>query len=117
MSSASCLRPLWEAGGAYFGEEARNWLDFELYEQFKQAGAELEDYYLRNARGSEVERYLAQIKADLDSLGNQVYQLGVFMMTQLRDGAIGRTAPNRVSASPSPGEVQVPAPPGATNQP
>ena len=34
--------------GAYFGEEARNWLDFELYEQFKQVGAELEDHYLKN---------------------------------------------------------------------
>ena len=103
--------------GAYFGEEARNWLDFGLYEQFKQVGAELENYYLRNVQGSEIERYLAQIKADLDSLGNQVYQLGVFMMTQLRDGAVGRTAPNRVNASPSPGEVQVPAPPRAADQP
>jgi hypothetical protein len=97
--------------GAYFGEGARDWLDFELYEQFKQVGAELEDYYVRNARGSEVEHNLAQIKADLDSLGSQVYQLGVFMMTQLRDGAVGRTAPDRVAASPSPGEVQVPTPP------
>jgi hypothetical protein len=101
--------------GAYFGERARNWLDFRLYEQFKQVGAELEDYYLRSVRGSDVERNLAQIKADLDSLGNQVYQLGVFMMIQLRDGDVGRTAPDRLDASPSPGKVQVPAPPGASD--
>ena len=103
--------------GAYFGEGARNWLDFELYEQFKQVGAELEDYYLRNVRGSEVQRNLAQIKADLDSLGNQVYQLGVFMMIQLRDGDVGRKAPDRLDAMPSPGKVQVPVPPGPPDQP
>ena len=70
--------------GAYFGERAGNWLDFRLYEQFKQVGAELEDYYLRSLRGSEVERNLAQIKADLDSLGNQVHQLVRFSPTSLR---------------------------------
>ena len=103
--------------GAYFDERARDWLDFELYEQFKQVGAELEDYYPGSVRGSEVGPNLAQIEADLDSLGNQVYQLGVFMMIQLRDGAEGRTAPDRVDASPSPREVRVPAAPGMSYQP
>ena len=103
--------------GAYFGERARDWLDFELYEQFKQVGAELEDYYPGSVRGSEVGPNLAQIEADLDSLGNQVYQLGVFMMIQLRDGAEGRTAPDRVDASPSPREVRVPAAPGMSYRP
>src|SRR5215469_5594263 len=96
--------------GAYFGEGARNWLHFQLYEQFKQAGARLEDYHLRDARSAPAERDLAEIKAHLDLLENQVYQLGVFMMTQLRDGDVGRKAPDPLGVSPSPGKVQVPEP-------
>lgn len=103
--------------GTYFGEGARNWLDFKLYEQFKRVGAELEDYYRLSARGDSAERSLAEIKAGLDALGNQVYQLGVFMMIQLRDGDVGRKAPDRLDARPSPGKVQVPAPPGPPDQP
>ena len=98
--------------GTYFGEGARNWLDFKLYEQFKRVGAELEDYYRLSARGDYAERNLAEIRAGLDALGNQIYQLGVFMMIQLRDGDVGRKAPDRLDARPSPGKVQVPAPPG-----
>ena len=39
--------------GAYFGERARNWLDFRLYQQFKQIGVKLADYYQRSIQGSE----------------------------------------------------------------
>ena len=103
--------------GTYFGEGARNWLDFKLYEQFKRVGAELEDYYRLSARGDSAERNLAEISAGLDALGDQVYQLGVFMMIQLRDGDVGRKAPDRLDAMPSPGKVQVPVPPGPPDQP
>jgi len=95
--------------GAYFGEGARDWLDAQLYEHFRHVGAELEGYYQRSARGVAIDGNLAAVKADLDSLGNQVYQLGVFMMTQLREGQVGRTAPNPLRVSPSPGEVRVPS--------
>lgn len=101
--------------GAYFGAGARDWLDFRLYEQFKQVGAQLEDHYLRSARSDPAERDLTEIEADLDSLGDQVYQLGVFMMTQLRDGGVGRKAPDPLGVSPSPGKVQVPALPGVSD--
>jgi hypothetical protein len=104
--------------GAYFGAEARDWLHFQIYEQFKQAGSELEDYYLRSVRSDPAlrrrpEASLPEIRAHLDLLGNQVYQLGFFMMTQIRDGKVGRTAPNPLSVSLSPGKVQVLATPGA----
>jgi hypothetical protein len=100
--------------GTYFGEGARNWLDFKLYEQFKLVGAELEDYYRMSVRDGPGERILAGIKADLESLGNEVYQLGAFMMTRLRDGDVGRTAPDRLDASSSPGKVRVPTRPGTS---
>lgn len=58
--------------GTYFGEGARNWLDFRLYEQFKRVGGELEDYYRLSARGDSAERDLAEIRVGLDALGNQI---------------------------------------------
>ena len=95
--------------GAYFGAGARDWLDTQLYEHFKRAGAGLEDYYLRNTRGIPADRNLMDIKADLDALSTQVYRLGIFMMTQLREGHVGRTAPDPLQVSGSPGEVSVPS--------
>jgi hypothetical protein len=103
--------------GAYFGTKARDWLDSPLYKQFERIGAELEDYYLRSIRGDPAGRNLAEIEADLDSLGNQVYQLGAFMMTILRDGDVGRKARDRLGASDLPGDVQMPVSAGASGQP
>jgi hypothetical protein len=97
--------------GAYFGERARDWLDIQLYEEFKQVGADLEDYYLKSARGDPGDHNLAELKTYLDSLGNHVYQLGFFMMTQLREGHVGRSAPDSLGVSASPEDVQ---PPSAT---
>jgi hypothetical protein len=95
--------------GAYFGRRARDWLCFQLYEEFKQAGADLEDYYLKSTRGGPVEHDLAELEAHLDSLGRQVYQMGFFMMTQLREGYVGRSAPDSLDMSASPEEVQLPS--------
>lgn len=103
--------------GAYFGLGARDWLHFRIYEQFKRVGARLEDYHLRSVQSAPAEPDLAEIEAELDLLGNQVYQLGVFMMTQLREGDVGRKAPDPLGVSSSPGKVQVPVPPGAPSRP
>ena len=102
--------------GAYFGTGARNWLHSRIYEQFEQVDAQFESYHIGcaqrdPAKHSLPEVSLAGIRTDLDLLGSQIYQLGAFMMTQIRDGDVGRKAPTPLRVSPSPGEVHVPAPP------
>jgi hypothetical protein len=94
--------------GTYFGETARDWLDSQIYEDYKQVGAELENYYHDSMGSTPADRSLDDIKAHLDSLSSQVYRLGVFMMTQLREGNVGRTAPDPLQVSRSPEKVQVP---------
>lgn len=94
--------------GTYFGEAARDWLDRQIYENYKQIGAELESYYQRSTQDAPADLSLDGIKANLDSLSSQVYQLGVFMMTQLREGHVGRTAVDPLQLSRSPSQVQVP---------
>lgn len=103
--------------GAYFGIGARDWLHFNIYEQFEQLSAQLEDYCLKSIRNDPAprnlpENILPKIGKAIDLLEGQVYQLGVFMMTQIRDGDVGRKAPDPLSVSPSPGKVQVPWPGG-----
>jgi hypothetical protein len=94
--------------GTYFGKAARDWLDSQIYEDYKQVGAELENYYYGSMRGARTELGLNEIKAHLDALSSQVYRLGVFMMTQLREGLVGRTAPDPLQVSRSPEQVRVP---------
>jgi hypothetical protein len=94
--------------GTYFGETARDWLDRQIYETYKQVGADLESYYQRVTRDVADGVSLQEIKGKLDSLSGQVYQLGVFMMTQLRDGCVGRTAPDPLRLTRSPEQVRTP---------
>lgn len=96
--------------GTYFGETARDWLDTQIYENYKQVGGELEDYYQRMTQGTLDEHSLERIKVNLQALRSQVYRLGVFMMTQLREGNVGRKAPEPVESSPSPGQVRLRSP-------
>jgi hypothetical protein len=91
--------------GSYFGETARDWLDHEIYENYKRVGAELEELYRTVTSGINTEFRPADLKAHLDSLNDQVYRLGVFMMTQLRAGQVGRTAPHPLQRSESPAAV------------
>jgi hypothetical protein len=65
--------------------------------------------YFGDTGGAAGDCSLDEIKVHLDSLSGQIYQLGVFMMTQLREGDVGRTAPNPLQVSRSPAQVQVPS--------
>jgi hypothetical protein len=77
--------------GTYFGQRARDWLE-RAYETYQEAGAQLEDAYREAARGSQ--------PAGLDGLGVRLaeldgiaYRFSVLMMAHLRDGMVGRRAP------------------------
>jgi hypothetical protein len=90
--------------GTYFGESARRYLDATVYESFKEAGGRLEQAYRAvgqgaSSQGSAQNIHLEELRNQLDQLNNQIYQLGVFMMTQLREGKVGRSAPNPLRAS------------------
>jgi hypothetical protein len=68
-------------------------------------------------RPDPIEHNIAEVETDLDSLGDEVYQLGVFMMTKLRDGDVGCKAPKHVGVGESHAEVQVLRIPGASGHP
>ena len=77
--------------GTYFGEHARDLLE-RAYETYQQVGSELEDAYRTATHGSQPAA-LDGLDRRLWELDGTAYQLNVFMMTQLREGAVGRRAP------------------------
>ena len=79
--------------GTYFGENARDWLDLEVYEAFQSAGKMLDDLYRTVTAEVAASSQLPGLERALSSLNDRVYRLGVFMMTQLREGRVGRSAP------------------------
>jgi hypothetical protein len=91
--------------GAYFGESARDWLDLEIYENFKRLGYELEDFHRYRMGSSEAAAPSADLDGDFRDLNDQVYKLGVFMMTNLREGHVGGSAPTRLESGDSPNSV------------
>ena len=91
--------------GTYFGETARVWPDQKIYESYRQAGVELEVVYRSLTSHADSEVSLSDIEDQLTLLNDQVYRLGVFMMTQLRGGYVGRTAPETLRRSESPAAV------------
>jgi len=90
--------------GTYFGEPARDWLAHEIYESFQDAGGRLEAAY-RGVRAGRAPDGAADLQRDLNALNDQVYRLGVFMMTQLRGGHVGRDAPAPLARTTSPAAV------------
>jgi hypothetical protein len=78
--------------GSYFGAGARDWLEHRLYREFQQVGALIEEVYRHAIAGSDVAVDTAEIEAELLRLNDAVYRLGVFMMTHLREGRVGRHA-------------------------
>ena len=76
--------------GTYFGRDARDLLE-RAYETYQQVGGELEDAYRAVSRGSQPA--LEGLDRRLGELDGTAYQLNVFMMTRLREGAVGRLAP------------------------
>lgn len=78
--------------GVYFGASARDWLENDLYLEFQRVGALLESLY-RQSMGSPQESVeLSDIEVGLLQLNEAIYRLGVFMMTHLREGHVGRRA-------------------------
>jgi hypothetical protein len=81
--------------GAYFGEAARRWLDNEIYEGFKRVGGGLEALVRRATADSQVApEELSSVEEGITRLNDRVYRLGSLMMTRLRDGQVGRRAPD-----------------------
>ena len=94
--------------GAYFGQAARDWLHFEIYELCQTAGSELEALYRHVIHQIPLTTNADDIELHLSALNEQVYRLGVFMMTQLRGGYVGRSAPQPVPRETSPGLITDP---------
>jgi hypothetical protein len=78
--------------GTYFGESARDWLDLVIYENFRSVGSDLERAYRQAIREPSAVP-LDGLYERLGKLNDQVYELGVFMMTRLREGQVGGRAP------------------------
>jgi hypothetical protein len=82
--------------GTFFGDEARAYLD-GLYENFAGVGQRVEAV-VRAARSGEGTTGRAQQIAlefegrEAGSLNDRVYQFGLMLMGQLRDGRVGRYA-------------------------
>ena len=77
--------------GTYFGQHARDLLE-RAYEAYQQVGSDLEDAYRKVAHGGQGAA-LDGLDGRLGELDGTAYQLNVFMMTQLREGTVGRRAP------------------------
>ena len=85
--------------GTYFGKSARKYLDFNLYVSFKTVGSNLEEAYRAVSQRSHVNFPFDELHSQIDQLNFKVYQLGVFMMTQLREGQVGRSSPDPLMPS------------------
>lgn len=92
--------------GTYFGETGRDWLNYRIYATFQQVGRQLEDLYRVTVRGANGTATLADVERQLLELNDQIYRLGVFMMTQLRGGLIGGEAPQPLLRTDSPASVK-----------
>ncbi len=85
--------------GSYFGDEARASLA-GLFEDFKRVGAGVEAV-VRAARAGEATNELADGVGtefggrNAGSLNDRVYEFGLLLMSQLREGQVGRYAPNK----------------------
>ncbi len=84
--------------GSHFGEAVRTYLDL-LYDHYAEVGQELERG-LRAARRGEDLTDFARLGGEFEggtpgSLNSKVYRLVFTMMSQLRDGLVGRAAPDK----------------------
>lgn len=83
--------------GALFGRDVRDFLDAVVYEAFKDTGRRLESLY-RQALGADTteleEAEAADVALRLDQLSSYAYQLSLAMMVRIREGKVGRLAPD-----------------------
>jgi hypothetical protein len=83
--------------GSYFGDAARARLD-ALYEEFKRVGEGVELAVRAAARGDDVTAVAACVQPELagrapGTLNDRVYNFGLVLTGQLRDGEVGPDAP------------------------
>jgi hypothetical protein len=77
----------------YFGQAARERLEFGLYEAYAAIGEEL-DEFVRDVSARDGEPVpVRPIGARLAELSDQVYQFNVMLLRALRDGHLGDNAP------------------------
>jgi nucleotide-binding universal stress UspA family protein len=91
----------------YFGELARQQLEFELYESYAAIGEEL-DEFLREVTvrgGNSVE--IRAIGVRLTQLSRRVYQFNVLLLRSVRDGRLGSAAPTATTRAPRTGRTLV----------
>lgn len=84
--------------GSHFGEDARTDLE-RLYGKFQQVGRDIEDVIRRAPAAEALPSGAGELAEQFEgrepgSLNDQVYQFGLILMGQLRDGKVGRAAPN-----------------------
>ena len=85
--------------GSSFSGCARQFL-YLLYEDFKRVGSSLEEA-LESERRSEdagpvLQRLNPEYEGDEVSLNNRAYLLWLALITQLREGHVGRSAPDKL---------------------
>jgi hypothetical protein len=86
--------------GSQFGLAARQFL-YQLYEHFRAVGANLERAISGARQGEDTSSLLQSLDGEFEgwqegSLNNEVYLLGLTMLTQMRDGLVGRSAPDKL---------------------
>lgn len=84
--------------GSHFGEAARTYLN-RLYEHFRRIGNQLEQGLHAVRRGEDLAGF-EQLDSEFEgrdswSLNSNVYDLVFTMMSQLREGLVGRAAPDK----------------------
>jgi hypothetical protein len=84
---------------SHFGPAAREYL-YLLYEDFARVGAQLETAARQARHGKNVAQELDGIDLEFaagpETLSSRVYRLGLAMMAQLREGVVGRRAPDKL---------------------
>ena len=85
--------------GTYFGENARAFLDDEIYPSFAASGDRLEQAYRELANGTAD----TQIgNCGLERLNDLVYRVVSYMTSHLRDGSVGHCAPEPIPKRAAP---------------
>lgn len=84
--------------GSHFGDDAREDLE-RLYAAFKQVGHDVEEVVLAAKKGEDTVKLATEVERHFQgrepgSLNDDVYQFGLRLMGQLRDGKVGGEAPN-----------------------
>ncbi len=85
--------------GSHFGDVARAYLE-GLYEEFRRVGLRVESAVRVARDGGDPASIAADAEGEFEgrdpgSLNDRVYQFGLMLMGQLREGTVGRYAPNK----------------------